>query len=137
MDNGDQNSRRLPKICQTSLIITSTSKEIPYILSEYEDSILVSICNKIRMISQSRKQKTKAAKERRKNKHSFHLEVCELVHDFSEQNLLFVAVALHIIFILLLFFMNFIHHCFICRLSNSTVSEDAGIDDFCIDSQTL
>ncbi len=39
-------------------------------------------------------------------------------------------------------FMYFFHYCFICRLSDSTVSEDAGIEtqdcgDFCIGSQKL
>jgi hypothetical protein len=40
------------------------------------------------------------------------------------------------------FFQYFIQHCFICRLSDSAVSEDAGIElqdscDFGIGSQTL
>ncbi len=41
------------------------------------------------------------------------------------------------------FFMYVIQHCFICHPSDSTVSEEAGIDprtacyDFGIDSQTL
>jgi hypothetical protein len=42
----------------------------------------------------------------------------------------------------LLFFIYVIQYCFICRLSDSTVSEDAGIEPrtvatFGIDSQTL
>jgi hypothetical protein len=74
-------------------------KQKKYILTTYKEIIFDKTCNKFRMISDrvdSKKQKQPQDRlVKLKNKHSFHLEVCELVHDFSEQNLLFVAVALH------------------------------------------